>query len=157
MKPRKKKRKATDDRKMSADHNHDTDDRIRRLKSKLNKIRSDILFDEDEADRRWADIHFDLAKDTAARKKFEISNGSEPESVMSCTADTSVTAKQDSDDSGLLGELFFGLPDVTTELATGVSSLTVTDTGSEAIEIRDFGKWTGISPRRVFEEACRAR
>lgn len=158
--PKKQKRKTTKSRNIKADQAQDADRRISRLTTRLKKIKSDILFDEDEANRRWVEIHFDLAKETAERKRLDIVNdqGQETRIESSVGRTNGIKAVEQNEDAGeMLGELFFGLPDTTTNLSTGASHLTTTDTGSTTIEVRDFGKWTGMSPRRVFEEACKAR
>jgi ATP-dependent RNA helicase DHX29 len=160
LNPRKQKRNAAKTCTMKVDQGHDTDRRIGRLTAKLNKIKSDILFDEDEANQKWADIHFDLAKETAERRRLDIRNEAEQVKPTASSSGQSneVNAAEQNEDSGqMLGELFFGLPDTTTDLATPVSNMNTTDTGGTTVEIREFEKWTGMSPRRVFEEACRAR
>lgn len=158
--PTKQKRSVAKTRNANLDQSQDADQRIARLTARLNKVKSDILFDEDEANRRWADIHFDLAKETAERKRLDIRNDQEQaHHIDFSTRKTNGTngVEQHEDGGEMLGELFFGLPDTTTNLATGMSKMTTTDTEGSTVEIRDFGKWTGMSPRRVFEEACRAR
>lgn len=160
LKPRKQKRNAAKSRNISLDQCQDADQRITRLMAKLNKVNSDILFDADEADRRWADVHFDLAKEAAERKKLNIRSGQEqgkPTNPSPGGMIDNPTVKRHEDGGEILDSLFFGLPDITTDPATGTSNTTVTDAEGTTVEIREFGKWTGMSPRRVFEEACRAR
>ncbi|KAK4692666.1 hypothetical protein P7C71_g4585, partial [Lecanoromycetidae sp. Uapishka_2] len=119
LQPRKQKRKVAKTRNANLDQAHDADRKIARLTAKLNKVKSDILFDEDEADRRWADVYFDLAKETAERKRLDVRN--DHEQAKPTDPSTGGTAASDeTEESGgrdeVLGELFFGLPDVTNDL-----------------------------------------
>lgn len=135
---------------------------IMRLTRKLNKIKSDVLFDEDVAKHRWAEIHADLAREASDRRRLDIRNadGSEqPKTPQTLTADASKTASpgNEEDSNCMLGELFSGLPDSTTDPATGASGLSSTEPGGSTVKIKDYGRWTGMSPRRIFEEACKSR
>ena len=61
------------------------------------------------------------------------------------------------DDSAIdLGDFFSSLPEETTNEANGKSQLQSKSEGI-SVTIRDFGTWSGISPRRILEEACKAR
>ncbi len=135
---------------------------IARLTAKLKKIKSDILFDEDEAKRRWAEIQIDLAKDASDRKRSgirDINDIEKPTNRMEFTPDASNSGTPDNgeDTAGMLGELFSTLPDSTTDPTTGISCMTTSESGGSTVKIRDFGRSTGMSPRRVFEEACKSR
>ena len=55
-----------------------------------------------------------------------------------------------------LGEFFSSLPVQEINTESGGSIMTTISNG-ETVTIRDFGKWTGMNPRRIFEEACKAR
>ena len=136
--------------------------RIERLRTKIHKIKSDILFDQDAADSRWADIHVDLAQEAAERKRLGIRSGGEQEKVTSCIHNSRDLAKSNDDDDdddtdGMLSGFFSSLPETVTDPATGSSIISTTNQDGRSVEIRDFGTWTGMSPRRVLEEACRAR
>ena len=135
------------------------DRRVLRLTAKLNKIRSDVLFDEDLANERWADMYFDLVKETIERKRFDIDDFHKSVNLkLPPRQENGVRAEQDDQDTDeTLGELLTGLPDIESGPATGASRLSITGSGAPGIQVKDFGKWTGMSPRRVFEEACKAR
>lgn len=139
---------------------------IASIVSKMSSIDSDILFDRDEADRKWDVIQNDLAKEAAERRKLhldklttslDISHGNDvsKKDLHSDTASTSTTTEEDN--LGMVGDLFSMIPESTIDTNTGAASVTCTGSDGTAIFVRDFGKWTGQSPRRIFEEACKAR
>lgn len=138
-----------------------TSRRIERLRAKIHKIKSDLLFDEDQANTRWADIRIDLVQDSAERKRLGIRNdGEQPKVTLPVQSNNNLATSNDEDDDeteGMLSGFFSGLPDTTTDPATGLSVTSTVDQEGSNVEIRDFGKWTGMSPRRVLEEACKAR
>ncbi|KAI9762546.1 MAG: hypothetical protein M4579_000349 [Chaenotheca gracillima] len=151
------------------------------LQRRLQKIESDILFDQDEADRAWPQRKIDLdieqahlkkarsvEKDStvpgdpqglADRERQDNEDIAAPEIFMKAEAQ----AKEDletpelSEGDEMLGGLFPDNPD-SSPVSTNqpVDASTPNSQGVE-MTIRDFGKWTGISPRRVLEEACRSR
>ena len=137
--------------------------RLSRIKSKLSKIESDILFDQDEANRQWEVIQISLAREYVDRKRLGISNTTVAD--RSSTGRSSNTHKpierksteQVDDSESMLGNIFSSLPDVTDEDGTGTSGMSTQETNGSTVKIRDFGKWNGIGPRRIFEEACKAR
>jgi len=140
----------------------DANSTIARLTAKLNKIKSDILFDEDEAERRWAEIHIDLAKEFSDRKRLGIPNDNDREqpknpAILASDASKSGNPADEEDADSIFGELFASLPYSTTNPATGASVMSALDSGGSTVKIRDFGKTTGMSPRRIFEEACKSR
>src|SRR5699024_8399879 len=53
--------------------------------------------------------------------------------------------------AGLFGEMF-----QREEPALEVGIITE-ELNAAALDHRDFGKWTGLSPRRILEETCKAR
>lgn len=134
--------------------------KIERLRAKINKIKSDLLFDEDKANSRWADIRIDLAQEAAERKRLGIRNDVEQQEVTpNLHSSTDLPGSNDDDDDldGMLGGFFSSLPDTVKDPATGLSIMSIISQEGSNVEIRDFGKWTGMSPRRVLEEACKAR
>ena len=132
--------------------------RIERIRAKIHKIKSDLLFDEVEANGRWADIRIDLAQEAAERKRLGIRNGLE-QKVTPIIQSNNYPAKSQEDDvtDGMLSDFFSSLPETVTDPVTGSSIISTADKEGRNVEIRDFGKWTGVSPRRALEEACRAR
>lgn len=134
--------------------------RTERLTAKIQKIKSDLLFDEDNAISRWAEIRVDLAQEAAERKRLGIKNDGEQQKLTPTVRSNAKLAESndgDDDMDGILGGFFTSLPGMTTDPATGLSIMSSTSQEGSNVEIRDFGKWTGMSPRRVLEEACRAR
>lgn len=61
------------------------------------------------------------------------------------------------DESDGLADLFANLPTEEVDKETGRTSTVVHGPDGVKITIRDFGKWTGVSPMRALEEACRSR
>ena len=134
--------------------------RIERLTAKISKIKSDLLFDEDEANSKWAEIRIDLAQEAAERKRLGMKNDEEqPEVIRNVRSNNNPVVPNDDDDDteGMLGGFFSSLPETTTDPATGLSIMSTTSQEGTMVEIRDFGDWNGMSPRRVLEEACKAR
>ena len=137
--------------------------RIERLRAKIHKIKSDLLFDEDEANTRWADIRIDLMQEAAERKRLGIRNDEEQQKATPTVRSnknlpTSNGGNETDDDTdGMLSGFFSSLPEMALDPATGLSINSIASQEGTNVEIRDFGKWTGMTPRRVLEEACKAR
>ena len=134
------------------------------LDARLAKIRSDILFDQDEAEMQWATIKIELAREAAERKRLDIAKdfeaghkGSDSRKEDPRQLDPQSAASEDEDGGVMLGELFSSLPNTITDADGGPGHLSITDSAGTSIKVMDFGKWNGMSPRRVLEEACRAR
>ena len=134
--------------------------RTERLTAKIHKIKSDLLFDEEEANSRWAEIRIDLTQEAAERKRLGIRNDEEQKKVTlieRSNVNPAEVSDGDDDMDGILGGFFTSLPETATDSATGLRIMSTTSQDGSKVEIRDFGKWTGMSPRRVLEEACKAR
>lgn len=138
----------------------------RKLEQKLQKIEGDVLFDKREADYHWGTQKIELARDVAERRKLQLQNAPNPssersespakqENVVSDEAERLgqelLADAADGEDSDLLSGMFDALPGVT-EPAPGEAG-----TSSGSVTVRDFGKLVGMNPRRVLEEACKAR
>lgn len=142
-----------------------------KLLQKIKKIEDDVLFDKYLADQQWELRRIQLERDAAALR-----NGPEPlhDSNDSQGSETLVDSDDEvsreaaklgealleeagSDDDALLADLFASLPVNEVDPLTGKSSTVVNSTNGVKVVIRDFGKWTGVNPTRVLEEACRAR
>ncbi|KAF2088532.1 P-loop containing nucleoside triphosphate hydrolase protein [Saccharata proteae CBS 121410] len=137
-----------------------------KLLNKLQQIESDVLFDQREADEQWASKRTELARESAGQsrrpKKADDANEatgdasgapSAVDDIMAQAALAGDTLAEDGDDDALLGGMFSAEPgqSVPTPDSDG-------NTGDSAsVTIRDFGKATGMNPRRILEEACRAR
>ncbi|KAL2073640.1 hypothetical protein VTL71DRAFT_10966 [Oculimacula yallundae] len=140
---------------------------------KIKRIQDDILFDQYVADQQWEVKRIELEKEAAAeRKATEISQNSSDslsqDSQTSVDSDDEVSkeaarigaellAENSSDDDGALADLFASLPVNEVDPLTGKSSTVVTGLNGVKVTIREFGKWSGINPTRVLDEACRAR
>lgn len=142
------------------------DRQVARLMAKLEKLKSDILFDREQAEIKWAQHWTQLMKERSERERLGIRITSEKgyhgksqqdsESLASpSTVLESISHEPDTGD--MFGELFTDLPNSATDSIIGTSNLKPANAASPTLVIRSFGKWNGISPRRVFEEACRAR
>jgi ATP-dependent RNA helicase DHX29 len=138
--------------------------------ARLYKIENDVLFDSSVAEQEWKPHRLRLEKELGqARKK---SQEQEQEGLLSSTG---AKKTQDSFDSGQLANdglvdnddvddgfanlngLFDMLPVSDVDAATGKTITTLNVTGGQTVIIRTFGQWSGISPMRVLEEACRSR
>lgn len=131
-----------------------------RLTAKIHKIKSDLLFDEEKASSKWAEMRIDLVQEAAERKRLGIRSDGEQQKVTPMLGSNAILAESndgDDDTDGILGEFFTSLPNMATDPVTGLSIMSTASQEGSDVEIRDFGKWTGMSPRRVLEEACKAR
>lgn len=146
----------------------------RKLQQRLRRIESDVLFDQREADAQWSEAKIELARQAADRRRLQLSQdaGSEQQSAprpsdtpnAERTNETSDEAErlglellkesEDQDDADLLGGMFNALPGVQ-EAASGEAANGATVPSN--VIVRDFGRLTGMNPKRVLEEACKAR
>jgi ATP-dependent RNA helicase DHX29 len=145
-----------------------------RLEAKLTKIKGDVLFDAYAAEQQWLAIRIPLEKELAeARKAFDMQLTKETApSASSPTLDevrgdggtndeaeriaAEILAEGEGSDDGIEG-LFDSLPQAEVDPVTGQSQTVISSADGVKVFIRDFGKWTGVSPRRILEEACRSR
>lgn len=134
---------------------------VSKLLCKVERLKADILFDRYDAERQWKEKRIQLAQTAARRRKLQLddsnqsgTNSSSKQGVDCTTADPLRESSNDSGDDGgaeALGEFLSGLDDA------GIPGSDVKGAQRESLTVRDFGKWSGISPRRVLEEACKAR
>ena len=130
---------------------------------RIRKIESDILFDLEEAREKWFDLRITIMQRDAERRKLgiNIETSSTPETTEAPTThdkDLIDTAGGSEADLKLeLGDFFEGLPEQSTDNETGKSGLMVKSADGVSVTVRNFGKWSGVGPRRIFEEACKAR
>lgn len=143
-----------------------------KLQFKIRKIESDVLFEREVADQQWRLKKVTLEKEFAASRNAErmerAPNQEMPEDkpeAVNMEGDINdeaeriaaeILQQEDDDDPGLT-DLFASLPQSEIDPSTGKSQTFTTDSSGVKLIIRDFGKWVGVSPRRVFEEACRSR
>lgn len=143
-----------------------------KLLRKITKLERDVLFDPFEAERQWDDLRKALAQESVQRRKYglddrrpnaltdysnDLNGGDEVTVQLDTESVASSEVSQEADEDLLLGGLFQNLPESNTDAMTGITSMTVQEQEGIRLIIRDFGKWTGMSPRRVLEELCRAR
>ncbi|KAI9878287.1 MAG: hypothetical protein M1830_001344 [Pleopsidium flavum] len=145
---------------------------VAKLVHKLAKIEKDVLFDQYDAERQWIGLKNSLAQDMAQRRRLRLDDrgpdsraydteehAGNQDAVFEPDHDNAMAVQnprcEDNDD--ILGDFFESLPESNTDSKTGVTSMAVQDAGGNHVTIRDFGKWTGMSPRRILEDACRAR
>jgi len=149
-----------------------TDPEITKLQRKLERIAGDILFDKYIADQQWEKQRIQLERDSAAQR--HATSGEAPERIPhpaevledsdndevnreAARIAAEVLGDDDSDDDAAVAELFASLPVTEVDPVTGKSNVVVNSSDGTKVTIRDFGKTTGMSPRRVLEEACKAR
>ncbi|OJD24791.1 hypothetical protein ACJ73_03844 [Blastomyces percursus] len=135
---------------------------IAKLKKKLSKIENDVLFDRDEAENIWQNKLSELRKHAAKFLRNAVARESQPETPAAELRDTQVQDSSDvliesilsdlNENDDLLGGLF------ATDLEGPSVAVSNTEAkGNTVVRSRDFGKPTGMTPRRVLEEGCRAR
>ncbi|KAE8442794.1 hypothetical protein EG329_002827 [Mollisiaceae sp. DMI_Dod_QoI] len=139
-----------------------------KLLRKIKKIQDDILFDQYVANQQWEAQRILLEREAARRRAVEHTQDISDESQTLIDSDDEVSKEaarmgtellesKESDDETALADLFASLPVNEVDPVTGKSITVVNGSNGIKVTIRDFGKWTGVSPTRVLEEACRAR
>lgn len=141
-----------------------------KLQQRLRALESDVLFDKREADFQWSERKNDLLRDEALRKRLHLSEGDQNRSKRTNGRDGSSEAhpskvmkeaeqlgkellEADTEDGeGLLSAMF----DAPMESHPSVQPAG-THIASENVSLRNFGKVTGMSARRILEDACRSR
>jgi ATP-dependent RNA helicase DHX29 len=142
-----------------------TDPESAKILRKIKKIEDDVLFDQYVANQQWETKRIQLEREAAAQRNSaeyvqEHSDSQSQDSLTLVDSDDEVSRKaakigaamleeNESDDEGAIADLFASLPVNEVDPVNGSNGVKVT--------IRDFGKWTGVNPTRVLEEACRAR
>ena len=147
-----------------------TDPETAKIFRKIKRIEDDILFDQYVADQQWESKRIQLERDAAthrsALQSSQDADSQGSETLVDSDDDVSKEAAKigaalledtGSDDEAALADLFASLPVNEVDPLTGKSSTVINGTNGVKVTIRDFGKWTGVNPTRVLEEACRAR
>jgi len=134
--------------------------RRQQLNTKLERIRRDILFDGDAASSIWSDKledlqsrHRQILREQARMRREE---AKESPATLDPTQDDKTSNGRElvvgeetrDDDDVLLGGIFG-------EAEEGGSLDQQGNALQEPIQIVDFGKWTGVSPRKLLEEVCK--
>lgn len=145
----------------------DSQPRLGKILRRLERLKADILFDRYDADRKWAVKRNQLAKAAAQRRKLQLDNRNRLDTALSNQREGD-TASVDADgnthnaleeDLGVeaFGDFFSGLPDAALKINVDATSAITEDSLSGPLTVMDFGKWNGMSPRRILEDACKAR
>ncbi|KAF4121009.1 ATP-dependent RNA helicase DHX29 [Geosmithia morbida] len=149
----------------------DKDLAIAKAEARIKRIENDVLFDKFSVEQEWKKQRIAVEKEIGEAKKQAKNN--EPDPVSPSPDETedkgpndeiSEEAKRiaaeilaDNDDDDDLAGLFDSLPQNEVDEATGEARTVVTSSNGVKVLIKDFGQWTGVSPRRVLEETCRSR
>ena len=143
----------------------DADIVSRRLLSRISRLQRDLLFDREEAYEKWGELRIHLLREAAERKRLQLDEspiatpvGSSAASSSTQPTPTATSSEDGNEPDGIgLGEFFESLPEVGVDVTTGNSNVTTSDADGEPITIRSFAAWRGLSPRKILEEACKAR
>lgn len=143
---------------------------IAKLEAKIRMIENDVLFDRPTAEFHWREKRIALEQQLAAAKKqaeaeaepvpeIEALKLDEPKDDDINDEAERIAAEilAEADDMDDIGGLFDSLPQNEVDPATGKSQTVINSADGVKLFIKDFGKWTGVGPRRVLEEACRSR
>lgn len=146
----------------------------RKLAQRLQKIESDVLFDQREGQAQWSAKRMELVRTRAERRKLQlredhVSNDNQdkpegdfnaPEVQGSLISDEAERLGQEllkecdeMSDDDILGGMFSALPGV----QTSAKPDTLSHGDASSVTIRDFGKLSGLNPKRILEESCKAR
>lgn len=128
-----------------------TDPKVARLQHKLKKIADDVLFEADQAEEEWQVKLEELRVETevSERQKLEAPETDQDEDAQT---ETTPQAEDENDGAlGLLGDMF--APEESSANETPLLGIPINTITKQ----RDFGKSSGMNPRRILEEACRAR
>lgn len=140
---------------------------VAKLRRKMAKIEADVLFDRAEAEQAWNErlegLRIEMAEEREHREAHKTNDSQkakapiEGESEQSQEEKTAEPAEtQDPSEENEEGDLFGDIFSSNQEPLFPESAQVSEDKNSTSI-IRDFGKWSGLSPRRILEETCRAR
>ncbi|KAI3397202.1 hypothetical protein diail_11081 [Diaporthe ilicicola] len=155
---------------------------VAKLFAKIDRIEKDPLFDAGLARIQWDSKRIELERDYAEAKRLntetspKVAEGEQGEktSAQSPGEDdpddeddettkeakkmaAEMLAQNGEEEDQALSDLFAALPTNEVDAATGKTSTVMTNSDGSRVTIRDFGKWSGMNPMRVLEEACRSR
>ena len=139
--------------------------RVAKLVERISQLQHDVLFDRDEAQNQWIDVRNKLAREAAERRMLKLDDDSIPvrngESINQALgsrpkSENDEHSKDETDEDPL--DMLQGLfSEVSVDRDIGDTITQTNDNHDTNMVIRDFGKPTGLRPRRVLEEACKAR
>jgi ATP-dependent RNA helicase DHX29 len=142
---------------------------VKKLQAKMQRIESDVLFDQYEADSRWLLKRNEIAQDVAERRRYQLPSHPtpaakaadvplarsqrQPKAVSESSSEESdIESLEDDDDA--FGDLFAATaPDEKPHVTIGSDS----KVDPTQIIITNFGQIQGVSPWRVLEETCKSR
>ena len=140
---------------------------VTRLFQRLERLKADILFDIHEAEIQWAAMRTRLVKEAFERRRLQLPDAhsaglTSPDLSENRDEDSSEPtldgeASEEDDAITAVGDLFSGLPAEIPGTSKNDTAMVSQSSNGAILRIRDFGKWAGINPRRIFEEACKAR
>lgn len=139
---------------------------VQKLLSQLQQLASDALFDEYEAEAQWPAKRNQIAQRQAvSRERESVVLASHQEQGEDATAQRTLSKGLDSapsvpiesvvgseDGLDMLGAMFAAVPEPST-----TREITLEGSSGPNIVLRDFGKASGVTPRKVLEEAVRSR
>jgi ATP-dependent RNA helicase DHX29 len=144
---------------------------VRKLQNKMNQITSDPLFDQYLADVQWPAKRNEIAQQTALDRRLEALKVTPQgqEAASAATDDTprsespaantnnqqssaADSARESDNDEEVFGSMFTPPSEEAPSSNAGPTLKPATTT-----KLRDFGHVTGMHPRRILEDACRAR
>tara|TARA_R110002003_G_scaffold2027_6_gene23919 strand:+ start:40265 stop:40927 length:663 start_codon:yes stop_codon:yes gene_type:complete len=136
---------------------------VRKLFSQLQQITSDALFDEYEAEAQWPAKRNQIAQEKAAKRQEQEPaadgekqrrGGAAPIAPAVHNPNPSPPAEPagSEDEGDILGGMFTAIPD-----GPELPQPFATSGSSDSISLRDFGKSSGLTPRRLLEETVRSR
>lgn len=162
----------------SKDGNTDREMEVAKLEAKLSKIEKDVLFDKFVAEAKWKAERIAIERQLALAKKdarvaadeVEVNAEEPPNQPTSSLSEVNEEAERiakevlaqrdedslDGDDDDIAG-LFASLPQNEVDPSTGKTQTVINTADGTKLVLRDFGKWTGLSPRQILDEACRSR
>ena len=150
-----KSRKGQEKKKDIEPPNTNRSKKAARIQSQISKITSDILFDKPKADMIWQSEEIVLRKESAECRRLDRPQPMTPEAKSTGSLEEE---ENNEEDELIVGDLFGSLPAMSGDKIAGTDAIRSTSApGDNKIRILDFGRWTGIGPRRVLEEACKAR
>jgi ATP-dependent RNA helicase DHX29 len=125
------------------------------LRRKLGRLEKDILFDEHLAEEKWqeelANLRIETAETWRQNLGSPISNG--PAQRPPPIAKQDRPESEEENEDGLLGDMF----SLEIENAGAEGPAQAPGETTTVTKLRDFGRTTGVNPRRVLEDACKAR
>ncbi len=132
--------------------------RAAQLGGRLQKLRRDPLFDEYEAESAWNETTIELDATHQHRLRMETTRrrnqkkGDVPKQDGEVTEDTKIASDggkpADHDGDELLGGMFGNADDA-------ISPDEGPQSQERKVKLVDFGKWTGVSPRKLLEDTCK--